>query len=90
MAEKFNFKTGKYEPYTLPNKASLYEQDLDAVIECASCKKDVVYGDCFTSMTIHNERGLAYMVCPECCEKEWDERRGWTKKREAESDKELR
>lgn len=84
MAEKFNFETGKYEPYTLSDKASLYEQDLDEVIECASCGRDVVYGDCFTSITIHGERGLGYMVCPECYEREWNERRDWGNKRNAE------
>lgn len=87
MAEKFDFETEKYEPYTLPDKASLYEQDLDEVIECASCGRNVVYGDCFTSDAIHNKRGLGYMICPECYEKEWNERIYRRNKREAEMER---
>lgn len=69
MAQKWNSKTEMYEPYVLPEGATLSE-DLDQVITCASCGRRIIAGYTYTSRLIHNELGLGYAVCPDCYEKE--------------------
>jgi transcription elongation factor Elf1 len=49
--------------------------ELDEIINCADCGKQVTYGDCYTSLTIHTNTGMGYPVCEKCYEKEWEERR---------------
>ena len=79
-ARKWDFETKKYRPCYLPGKATLIEKRLDKVIECASCKTKLLYGNAFTSRTIHNSMGLGYCVCMKCYEDDWEkERETWSK-----------
>ena len=55
-----------YEPYELPNGATMYETDMDKVVSCACCGKKVLYGNTYTSHKIHGEFGFAYAVCGDC------------------------
>lgn len=56
----------EYIPYELPEGAALYEVDMDQIVQCAHCGREVRYGDCYTSRTIHNDYGLGYAVCEDC------------------------
>lgn len=62
---KWNYKTKKYDPYTPPAGARMMAE-LDEVIKCAECGGKVIYGNCYTSRTIHNRYGLGYAVCSNC------------------------
>ena len=68
---KWNFKLHKYEDVQIDDKCSMYEDDMDKIIKCPNCNKDVKFGDCYTSKQYHNDFGFGYAVCGECYEKEW-------------------
>lgn len=73
LAQKWDFEKRVYRPYEIPGNwycpLSLF--DMDTVINCASCGKEIPFGDTYTSRCIHNAAGFGYMVCAECYEKEW-------------------
>lgn len=65
---KWNFDTLEYEPYELPENCPLIlgQDELETVINCASCREKVIFGACYTSKTIHNIHGFGYPVCESC------------------------
>lgn len=72
---KWNYARQEYEPYSVPEdwRVILLSIDMTERINCTSCGKEAVYGDCYTSMEIHTTRiGLGYPVCSECYDKEWE------------------
>ena len=73
MMRKWNFKTRKYEPYSVPEKwkCPIWTDDMDEIVNCPSCGKVMTYGQGYISSQIHNEHGLGYSVCGDCYEKEW-------------------
>ena len=74
-ARKYDFSKREYEPYDLPNGASLYEHDLDKKVACAQCGHAMIYGNGYTSRQIHSPHGFGYMVCEKCYNKEREEER---------------
>ena len=78
MAGKWNWKKHEYEEYKLPEGASMYSDNMDYVVACAECGKDLIYGEGFVSIRIHNDIGFGYMVCEACYRKEWEERQKCT------------
>ena len=56
-------------------KCSIYESDLDTIVNCIECGKKIKFGDSFTSMEYHTEIGFGYAVCEHCYNKEWERRR---------------
>lgn len=48
----------------------VWEIKLGQEISCASCGKRVKAGNTFTSLEIHNDLGLGYLVCEQCYSKE--------------------
>lgn len=73
--KKWNYKTGEYYDYELPEHACLYTDDMIKVIACAECGRKMVFGDGYTSKQIHTDFGLGYTVCRECYKREWKEGR---------------
>lgn len=70
---KWDYANGEYVPHRVPAewKISLCEDDMDTIVNCASCGKELPYGETCTSMEIHTGRmGLGYAVCDECRSKE--------------------
>lgn len=67
---KWNYKTKSYDDYELPERAMMWSDDMDLVIQCANCAKDIKYGDGFTSKEIHNDLGMGYIVCESCYKQE--------------------
>lgn len=65
---KWNFDTAEYEPYELPENCPLIlgQDELETVINCASCRKKAIFGSCYTSKAIHNPSGFGYPVCESC------------------------
>lgn len=70
--QKWNFQSHEYEPYTVPADATivLYTVDMDLPINCTNCFKDMVFGQGYTSRTLHTHVGLGYPVCEDCYEEE--------------------
>lgn len=71
-ALKWDFDEHKYQLYEIPEGwfCPLIQNDMDAKINCASCGKELPFGDAYTSLAIHTHRGIGYMVCAECHQKE--------------------
>lgn len=71
---RFNPFTKEYDLHTVPLdwKVIIYHDNLDININCASCGKELRYGDSFTSLEIHNKLGMGYCVCEECYKREWE------------------
>ena len=72
-AYKWDFINHVYEPYDIPDhyNTPLYTNDMEEVVNCAGGGTRIKYGQCYTSMTIHNHAGLVYPVGDECYQKEW-------------------
>ncbi len=77
IIRKWNWKKHKYEDYFIPDDRNicLYAENLENVIDCASCGKPIKVRDSYTSIELHNDIGLGYMVCDECYKKEWAKRK---------------
>lgn len=70
VVNKWNFKAHLYEDAQIDDKCSMYEDDMDTIVKCPGCNKDVKYGDCYTSKQYHNDIGMGYAVCEKCYKKE--------------------
>ena len=66
MAKIWNPVTREYAPYQLPDGASVYESDMGAVVSCAVCGREIAFGECYTSLQVHDGVGFGYAVCPQC------------------------
>ena len=73
MARKYDVRRKGYKSYELPKGASVYERFMKNIISCAGCGKKLPFGDCYTSLTIHNELGIGYSVCKRCYKQEVDD-----------------
>ena len=69
---KWNPRKHEYEAFVSPagDDASLYESDMEKVIKCAGCGKQLPFGETFTSHMIHNQLGMGYAVCKDCYDDE--------------------
>lgn len=75
-AGKWNYQTHEYDEYELPKKAMMYTDNMDEVCQCASCGKDMLFGDGYTSLEIHTDLGLGLIVCADCYEQEFQRKYG--------------
>lgn len=72
--QRWNPKTHDYEPYAVPNNwnCPVLTYDMDEVMNCVSCGKQIRFGECYTSRFIHTESGMGYNVCADCHAKEYE------------------
>lgn len=62
-----------YEDVLVPDDASYYKADMDAIVACAQCGKHLRFGETFTSKEIHTDGAAwGYGVCGNCYHAEWD------------------
>lgn len=75
--KRWNVEKGVYEPYSVPKEwhCQAFETDMNKIINCARCGKEIPFGDSYASRQIHTDYGLAYSVCRTCYEKEYEEER---------------
>lgn len=73
VLRKWNYKKHDYETYIVPDdwKIRLYSDDLEEVLNCASCGKEVKFGDTYSSKEIHTSVGMGFCICEKCHNKEW-------------------
>lgn len=81
-AQIWNYEKQSYEPYELPEKSSVFEPNMDAVCSCASCGKEMLFGDGYTSRKIHTFMGMGFAVCSQCYSKEWKEEQEYNERRQ--------
>ena len=74
---KWNYKTHEYDPIEVPDEWNipLYTDDMEEIVNCPHCGKELPYGETYTSKEIHNWVGFGYGVCEECYEEEWKRRK---------------
>lgn len=75
--KKWNYESHDYEPHRVPDDwhVSLFESDMDRIVNCASCGNALTFGEAYTSMEIQNHMGFGYGVCEKCYEEEWQRRK---------------
>jgi len=73
---KWNYQKQDYDPYYVPDdkKLVLYSDDMHLVVNCCQCLKEIIYGDSYTSLEVHNSIGLGYPVCFNCYQEEKERR----------------
>lgn len=76
---KWNCDKHIYEVYEIPDewRVKVYESDMDALVNCCQCGKEIKFGETYTSQEVHTEMGFGFVVCPECHESEMKRRFGW-------------
>ncbi len=77
ILNKWNYKKQIYEPYNISDEwnCKLYSEDLNEIVNCPHCGKKIKFGDCYTSLEIHNYIGFGFAVCEKCYEEEWIRRK---------------
>ena len=78
---KWNYKKHKYDDFEVPNNWNCltYSDDMDKVVNCPHCGKELKFGDTYTSLEIHTNIGFGYGVCKECYQEEWQRRKMYEK-----------
>jgi len=73
--QKWNFKTREYEPYEVPDNWNIktFSLDMDEIVNCPHCGREIRFGDGYTSRMIHTKHGMGFAVCAECYSKEWED-----------------
>ena len=64
-----------YESHSYPDdwKVSFFCADMDELVNCACCGKELPYMDTYTSRELYDCSGIFGMaVCPECHKAEWE------------------
>ena len=75
VAGRWNYKTHDYDPYILPEGATLMALEDNDECACAQCGQLMKFGDGYTSFEIHSGMGFGYCVCQDCYDAEWKRRR---------------
>ena len=72
LLRKWNYDIHEYEPYSVPDEWDCRYSgfDMEEVINCCQCGKEVTFGECYSSQEVHSLMGFGYMVCEECHEVE--------------------
>lgn len=70
QVNKWDFEKHKYKKTKINDKCSKYEENLDTIIKCANCNKDIKFGESFTSLQYHDNIGFGYGVCADCYKNE--------------------
>lgn len=65
---KWNYEKHDYELYIIPDgwEVCLYTEDMDKIVNCVQCGKEIKYGNTYTSQEVHTHLGLGYHVCEDC------------------------
>lgn len=76
LLRKWNYKKRQYDPYEVPDSWNVktYTSNMDEIVNCPHCGKEVKFGDCYTSHEIHTQYGFGYGVCEDCYFKDENKR----------------
>ena len=71
VLRKYSYRRHKYKKYRIPDKWNVQRLiDEDDVVNCAGCGKLIGWDSAYTSLLIHDDIGIGYLVCKDCQEKE--------------------
>lgn len=73
MYRKWDYDKHEYKPYLVPadKKLSTFEEDMNTIVNCCQCLKELPMGEAYTSLEVHTGTGFGYAVCDKCYEKEF-------------------
>ena len=73
---KWNYGKLTYEDYEVPDewKVSVFELDMETLVDCCQCGKEIKIGETYTSQEVHTKMGWGFRVCPECYRSEMERR----------------
>lgn len=76
--KRWNVGKRQYENYDVPDsrRVATFRNDMNEIVDCASCGKSIPYGLSYTSIEFHTAMGFGFCVCDECYEKEIARRYG--------------
>lgn len=82
ILKKWNYIKQEYEVFKVPThwNVKLITNDLDEIVNCPHCGKELPYGEAYTSREVHNDFGLGYAVCSECYSREWERSRKYDRR----------
>lgn len=65
---RWNYEKHDYDPHRIPDSwnCKMYSDDMDEIINCAQCGREITFGEAYTSWEIHGGLGFGYMVCEDC------------------------
>ena len=66
--KKWNRQKLMYEPYCVPEEwnCKTYSEDMEELINCPHCGKQLEFGKSYCSFEIHTEWGFGFGVCEKC------------------------
>lgn len=78
---RWNYEKREYLEVEIPENYNirLYCGDMEEIVNCPNCGKELKYGETYTSKEHHNSIGLCYGVCEDCHNEEWKRRMEYEK-----------
>lgn len=75
--QRWDYDLHDYIPFVVPNECvfKIYSDNMDDIINCCQCFKEMKFGEGYTSMEVHTGAGFGYAVCEKCHDEEWERRR---------------
>ena len=79
VIQKWDYPSHSYFSIPITSREPLniktYSEDMNEIVNCAQCLKEIKIGDSYTSKEIHTDLGFGFAVCEDCYEKEWERKR---------------
>lgn len=77
VLQKWDYQAHEYRSIVVPIgwNCKLYTDNMDELVNCPHCGKELKFGETFTSEEIHNSAGMGYGVCEECYDHELERRK---------------
>ena len=75
--QRWDYDSHEYIPFVVPDECvfKIYSDNIDDIINCCQCLKEMKFGEGHTSMEVHTGAGFGYAVCEKCYDEEWERRR---------------
>lgn len=72
LVRKYDVEKREMIDWYIPRewRTALWNTNMNDIVNCAQCGKELKYGDCYTSRELMNGAGLGYGVCGACYQKE--------------------
>lgn len=78
ILSRWDRDAGRYLPHEVPDdwNCKTYSTDMDEIVNCAQCGRELPFGKCFTSLEVHTKVGFGYAVCEPCHGEEFERKHG--------------
>ena len=76
--KKYNREIKKYDSYQIPLhwKCVVWENNMNTIINCANCGKEIIVGSSYNSQEIFEDNGwFSYLICFDCYQQEYERKR---------------